>query len=277
MSLNEIREGELKEVFSALEEAFAATGTDFYIIGALARDVWYARGEKSFRGTKDVDFAVLVGSHEEYDAVRNYLKEHSHFQDTKENSFVMVTPKGIQVDILPFGEIEIDDGITVTGEGMTSIKVNGFNEVYQSGTAEIELITGHHFKVATLSSIVLLKFIAFDDRPERRTKDARDIANIIDHFFDLQADLIYGKHVDLFKDENDPRTLQDISAVVIGREIKEICAGNARLLERLQKILQDHIDRAEDSSFIRNMVAEIKKDVEECIGFLKHLLSSLAS
>jgi predicted nucleotidyltransferase len=276
MGLNELKEGDLKDVFTALEEAFANTGTDFYVIGALARDVWYARADKKFRGTRDVDFAVLIGSHEEYGAVRDYLKEHSQFRDTRENSFVMLSPAGVQVDILPFGEIEIDNGITLTGEGMTSIKVNGFREVYQSGTADMELVTGHQFKIATLPSIVLLKFIAFDDRPERRMKDARDIANIIDHFFELHADLIYDKHVDLFT-EGSPLTLEDISAIVIGREIKEICGANEALLARLQTILQNHIAQAENSSFVRNMVAETGKDVEQSVGYLKYLLSSLNS
>jgi predicted nucleotidyltransferase len=89
MSLNEIREGELKEVFSAIEQTFKAIGIDLYIIGAIARDVWYAKGNKSFRRTKDADFAVLVGSQEEYLALRKYLKEHYNFQDTKQNAFVM--------------------------------------------------------------------------------------------------------------------------------------------------------------------------------------------
>ena len=275
MSLNEIREGELKEVFSAIEQAFKAIGTDFYIIGAVARDVWYAKGNKSFRRTKDVDFAVLVGSQDEYIAVRKYLKEHYNFQETKQNAFVMFAPGDIQVDILPFGEIEINDSIDFKGQGLTSIHVNGFSEVYQSGTTTIELLTGHHFKIATLPSIVLLKLIAFDDRPEHRTKDARDIANIIEHFFDLQADMIYGNHVDLFEDENDQRSLQDISAIVIGREIKQICAGNSSLLERVQRILKAHIQMAEASSFIRNMVEETKRDVGECVQWLDNTRSSL--
>ncbi len=49
MNLNSIRENELKEVFDAVEQAFNATGTDYYIIGALARDVWYSRGNKTMR------------------------------------------------------------------------------------------------------------------------------------------------------------------------------------------------------------------------------------
>lgn len=277
MSLKEIREGELKEVFDAMEAAFNATGTDFYIIGALARDIWYARGNESFRGTRDVDFALLVCNQEAYDAVRNHLKDHNQFQNVRENAFVMLAPGGIRVDILPFGEIEIDDGIHLAGEGLTSIRVTGFNEVYKLGIEEMELETGHQFKIATLPAIVLLKLIAFDDRPERREKDPRDIANIIDHFFALQANLIYSKHVDLFTDENDSRTLQDISSVVIGREIREICAGNRALTERIQHILKVHIEQAGKSTFIKNMVNEVKNDVGECIGWLKQMLSSITT
>ncbi len=59
MNLSDIREGELKEVFDALEKAFHAKQIDFYLIGALARNIWYARGSKGFRTTKDLDFAVI--------------------------------------------------------------------------------------------------------------------------------------------------------------------------------------------------------------------------
>lgn len=55
MNLGSIREGELKEVFDAVEEAFNATGTDYYIIGAMAKDIWYSRRSKAMRQTKDVD------------------------------------------------------------------------------------------------------------------------------------------------------------------------------------------------------------------------------
>ena len=187
MDLSSIREGELKEVFDELEEAFEHLNIDFYLIGALARDIWYARGDKKFRTTKDVDFAIMISNKEDYEAVRSYLIENKSYREVKTNSFVLLTPAGIQVDILPFGEIEINDEVKFEGTGLTSIKVNGFNEVYLAGTETVELSTGHTFKVATLPAIVLLKFIAYDDRPEVRAKDARDIINIMLHFFDLQA------------------------------------------------------------------------------------------
>lgn len=275
MNLNNIREGELKDAFDALEESFAATGTDYYIIGALARDVWYSRGSKTFRQTKDIDFAVLVGSTENYEAVKQYLIKNKNFTDSKGNLFVMHTPSGVQVDILPFGGIEIDNAVNFAGAGLTWIKVNGFKEVYVSGTEEVKMETGHHFKIATLPSIVLLKFISFDDRPEQRSKDARDIANIIAHFFDLQADFIYKDHVDLFAEVNNEQTLDEISAIVIGREIKKICGANKNLLNRLKQILQSHIDQKEESLFIRNMVAENKGSVENSIQLLSNIESSL--
>ena len=134
--------------------------------------------------------------------------------------YVLFSPNGHQVDILPFGAIEIDEKVQIKGTGLTSISVNGFSEVYNSGTAEVQLDTGHHFKVASLSSIVLLKLIAYDDRPEQRAKDGRDVGSIIEHYFELQAEHIYEHHADLFTETEKDIELQDIGATVIGREIK---------------------------------------------------------
>jgi hypothetical protein len=52
MNLSDIREGELKEVFDVLEEAFHDNQIDFYLIGALARNIWYSRGSKGFERPK---------------------------------------------------------------------------------------------------------------------------------------------------------------------------------------------------------------------------------
>ena len=279
MNLNSVREGELKEVFDAIEEAFRELEIDYYLIGAIARDIWYARGKKDFRKTKDVDFAVLVGNKTAYQEVRQFLKDHKNFRDTKENSFVMLTPTGVQVDILPFGEIEIDDGVSLEGEGLTNIKVNGFMEVYKAGTEEVAMLTGHIFKVATLPAIVLLKLIAFDDRPEKRLKDARDIANIISLYFDLQADLIYSEHSDVFlvsEEQLNTVSLQEIAAMVIGREIKKVIDENEYLLERIKRILDDHIGQGEKSAFNRNMVEETGNSVATVVGWLKFMLNGLS-
>jgi predicted nucleotidyltransferase len=270
MNLSDIREGELKEVFDALEEAFHAKQIYFYLIGALARNIWYSRGSKGFRTTKDLDFAVFISNKEDYEAVRNYLIDHKDFRETKSNSFIMISPSGVEIDILPFGEIEIDDEIKLSETGLTSIKINGFMEVYQAGTEEVLLKTGHSFKVATLPAIVMLKLIAYDDRPEIRFKDARDIINILTHYFDLQAEMIYEHHADLFGE--DEGSLSEVSATVVGREMKKIAADNLNLNQRLTRIISKQIELKESSAFIRNMVNENNSNVEEIIRLLQCLL-----
>jgi len=266
-----MRNGELKPVFDILENAFERLGIDYYLIGALARQVWYEKADKTFRTTKDIDFAALIGSQQEYEAVKEYLKEHNGFQDHKGNSFVLITPEGVEVDILPFGAIEHDSNIQLAGTGLTSIELDGFKEVYKAGTEEVELSTGNIFKVATLPAITLLKFIAFDDRPEVRQKDARDIANLIQHFFDLSSNMIYEHHSDLFKD--DKRSLESMGAIVIGREMKKIAGDNKGLVLRLTGILDKHIATNEKSMFIKHMVLETNTNVAEMSGYLIEVLN----
>ena len=251
MSLNKIRQVELKPVFDALEEAFNKLSIDFYLIGAIARDIWYARGNAVSTGTRDVDFAVFIANQEDYNLLKAYLVKQKDFVVSKTNAFVFISLEGLVVDILPFGEIEIDDSVHITVEGVTSIRVNGFKEVFESGTERLELETGHSFEVATLPSIVLLKLISYDDRPEQRLKDPGDIASIIQNYFDLQSDNIYENHTDLFDHED--FTLQKASARIIGREIKTIIESNTVLKRRITDILISHINFADDSIFIRNM------------------------
>ena len=103
----------------------------------------------------------------------------------------------------------------------------------------LTLQTGHHFNIATLPSILLLKLNAFCDRPENCFKDPEDITNIIVHFFDLQAKLNYNRHSDLFAD--DEITLEKISATVIGRQIKKTIEENEELYSRVKDTLNIHL------------------------------------
>jgi len=274
MNLENIKDGELKEIFDILEETFKAHEIDFYMIGAIARNIWYAIGDEKFRTTKDVDFAVMISIKEDYQKVRDELFKKG-YQESRTNAFVVISPKGLQVDLLPFGAIEIDEEVKFEGQGLTNIKINGFLEVYSMGTENVKLETGHQFKVATLPAIVLLKFIAYDDRPELRFKDARDIINIVNHYFNLQSDFIYENHADLFGDENQDITLEEISAMVIAREIKKMIKENKVLSLRLIRILSEHLVLAEESALIRNMVAECGKDVEQIVAILKAMLKQL--
>ena len=273
MHWKEHNEGELRAVLSTLESLFADIDVDFYLIGAIARDYWYSKGKISSRATRDIDFAILMSDAEKYQAVRSNLIGKG-YNETGENAYVLISPSGIQVDLLPFGEIANEGRVVVEGEGMTNIQVDGFQEVYAAGTADADLTTGHVFKAATLSSIVLLKLIAYDDRPERRIKDAGDIAGIIRHFFELHSELIYDQHIDLFNSNEIPE-LEEIAALVIGREMKKICIQNDSLKQRLNRILDQEINKDSSSRFLIRMVEETRTDIEVMKKLLENMVKGL--
>lgn len=261
-----MRYGELKNVFDAIENALNQLSIDFYLIGALARQIWYDKAKLNYRATRDVDYAVLVGTIEQYQALKDYLIQHSGFVAGTQNQFVLISPDKFQIDLLPFGEIESAGEVVVERTGMSSIKVDGMQEVYDSGAEIVHLETGHTFKAATLPGIVLLKLISYDDREELRLKDAQDIGNILNNFFELYENNIYANHHDLFDNE---RSLEDISAIVLGREIGKIASVNKKLVARLSQILNRHCELAERSAFVRMISAELHKEIELTTSLLK--------
>jgi len=278
MNWNDIIQREMREVLETLQEAFEVLRIDFYLIGAVARDIWFAESGRPTRRTLDVDFAIYVGTREEYEAVKHYLKERKGYQDSRENMFVLLAPGGLQVDILPFGGIELDGEVHLDGTGLTNIRVSGLQEVFNIGTQLVSQPSGKEFRVASLAGIVLLKLVAYDDRPETRLKDARDIANIIENYFHLKADLIYDQHNDIFgvdDDALDRLLLEEIAAEVLGREVKMITGSNLDLLGRVQNILSRVLKGGQRSSFIREMVAETGRPVNELLLWLEKMAKGL--
>lgn len=271
MNLTSLKEGELKPVVNLLEEAFQHLGIDYYLIGAYAKAVWYSATNKQIRQTKDIDFAVLVGSQQEYERLKTYLLDNHKFQLISYNTFGLRSNEGIYVDLLPFGDIEAEGNVVVNLEGSIILSVAGFSEVYLSGTEMIRLSEGGVFKVATLPAIVMLKLIAYDDRPEQRLKDADDISNILTHYFDLQAEIVYEFHSDLFSNENE-RELIEIAAIVIGREMKKIIGSTSKLSNRIESILKTEIALFEKSAFVRQMKINEDDTIRDRVALLNFLL-----
>lgn len=52
IDLNEARDPKLREVLLNVDECCLELGIDFYILGALARDIWFKKGGVAALGTK---------------------------------------------------------------------------------------------------------------------------------------------------------------------------------------------------------------------------------
>lgn len=264
---------EISKMLSALERGFEKFGIDFYLVGAVARDAWMSGINKigPRRTTGDIDFAVLINDKGVYEQLKEYLINEEGFQLAKENAFVLIKDN-MEVDLMPFGAIEDKQSrVTVQGTGYTSIHVPGFKEVYEADLPEINLDGDHTFKFSTLPGIVLLKLLAWDDRPEMRRDDILDISDILRHFYSMYDELIWNNHNDLYADENSDMPEIHVAARVMGREIKKITVKNEKLCTRIEGILEANTVDVANSHLAAIMIGYFDNTMEDNVELLKQL------
>lgn len=273
LNYNQFRQQpEISEMLSALERGLTKYKIDFYLVGAVARDVWMSGINKiePRRTTGDIDFAVFINNIAAYDELREHLINEEGFFPYKGNNFVLIWKGRTQVDLLPFGAIEDENGrVSTNGIGLTNISLQGFTEIYEEGLPELNLQGEHQFKFCTLSGIVLLKMIAFDDRPEHRRDDIKDISDILNHFFEMHDEEIWANHSDLFGEEE--IDLKELAARVMGREIKKIAKRNQKLEDRIMSILERNTHDAPNSNMAIIMVEYFKNTVEDNVKLIRQI------
>ena len=269
---NKIRqEKSILKILEALERGFVKFGIDYYLVGAVAREVWM-RGLNDItprRATSDIDFGILIKDNAHFAELKDYLISNEGFTGYKENAFVLLAPDNRQIDILPFGEIEKDGKVTVKGTGMTTLYVDGMKEVFEEGVPEVSFEEKITFKVCTLPGIVLLKLIAYDDRPEIRRDDLIDIADILYHFFNIYDELIWSEHNDLFGED---RSLEKISSRVLGREMGKILRRNEKLTERVIGILAAN---GNAKTIAQIIAGTLDKTVDEINEWLQEIIAGI--
>lgn len=250
-SFKYFEDDELPTLFATLKTTFDAANVPFYLIGARARDVWFLP-EKSIRITQDIDWIAASDEDAVFNEIRKQLIEKEGFIETN-NPFSLLSPKGMQVDLLPF--IKDSEG-----------SLDGLKEVLARGTEGVVFDDDATYQVATLPAIVLLKLIAWDDRPEYRLKDLWDIAAISEFYFYRFSEDIYDNHNDLFGD----RELDEISAYVIGRKIKHIIGNSLSLKTRIINILTEKQD-----AIAQRIANKSSKSEDEVSQVLKNLLEGV--
>jgi predicted nucleotidyltransferase len=266
-------EGNYKEIFEALERGFTKFGIDFYLVGATARDVWM-RGvheKPPKRATSDLDFGIMIKDSYLFDELKEYLIKEEGFVSYKENAFVLIWKDKTQVDLIPFGELETEGVATVKGTGFTSMNVEGFKEVFEQASEEIQT-EDQRFKVCTLAGIVILKLIAWDDRPEMRGDDIDDIAEIIKNYFHFNSEAIWEHHSDLFTDDNE---LDEIASQYLGREIGKIISGNEKLISRVKGILEKGLRDSDSNNLDELLARESSETIDYSRSLIEHILAGI--
>lgn len=267
------QEGNYKELLEALERGFKKFDIDFYLVGATARDVWMkgVHDKPPKRATSDLDFGIMIKDSYLFNELKEYLIKEEEFVPYSRNAFVLIWKDKTQVDLIPFGELEKEGIVTVKGTGMTTMNVEGFKEVFVEASEEIET-EGQQFKVCTLAGIIILKLIAWDDRPEIRGDDVRDIAEIIKNYFHFNSEAIWEHHFDLFEDDNE---LEEIAGQFLGREIGRIISGNQKVINRVKGILEKALLEDESNALVDLLASESDETTDFSKSIISHILAGI--
>lgn len=254
-----------KEVFDCIDEVMMKLNVPYYLIGVSAIALELLKdGIKPSRGTKDIDFAIMIASIQEFELIVEELNNYGF--NKVEAPWTLYNNKfNVAIDLLPFGEIE--ENFTINfNERYTYLHVLGFSEVLQN--PETVQIEEKSVQIPSLPGMVILKLIAWSDRPEERDTDLYDILRIIKHYFDLNFDEIVEHHNDTFPEEGNLDQLK-IAARVLGRKASRFLNISEVISNRILKTLNDNTIDPKNSAIAKQWVSKKEWDLEYAVQILE--------
>ncbi|WP_461533699.1 hypothetical protein [Sinomicrobium sp.] len=253
-----------KEVFELIDHVMVKHNIPYYLIGvsAIALEL-LKNGVKPSRGTKDIDFAIMISSIQEYDELSTSLITHG-FNKVKA-PWTFYSPKyDVAVDILPFGEIEEQDTIRFH-QRYSDLHVLGFKEVLE--TPETAYVEEKIVNIPPLAGMIVLKLVSWSDRPEERENDLTDILRIIEHYFEHNFDEIVEFHHDTFPEEGfDPLI---IAAEVLGRKARLYLKKSDVLAQRIYDVLENSLKEESQSIIAKEWAKSKDWSIEYAMSILK--------
>ncbi|MBN8653926.1 MAG: hypothetical protein J0L67_21025 [Cytophagales bacterium] len=255
-----------EEVFRLIDDVLTSKNVPYYLVGvnAIALEL-LERGHKPSRGTKDIDFAIMIASLQIFEEVvadliaRGFTKVQA--------PWTLYHPEyKVVIDLLPFGEVEENDTEKFT-ERYSDLHVLGFKEVLaQSKDIFIEEKIA---RIPPLHGMVILKLVAWSDRPEERDNDPFDILYIITNYFDLEFDEIVTHHYDTFPEGELDQLL--VASRVLGRKAAEILKQSTALEQRILTILETSAIDPTRSSIARQWAKQKDWDIAYAGSLLNEL------
>jgi predicted nucleotidyltransferase len=242
---------ETGKIIKTIKKSLDELHVPAYLIGAQARDIWFLPLRLP-RITHDIDWVIAQSDDDLFNELKKILVEREGFIQTP-NPLRLLSSNNIEVDLLPFDHPDIPSFL-------------GLHEIFERGTEIVALDDDESYQIATLPAIVLLKFIAWYNRPEKRRKDIEDIAYIFEHL-DIYNDDCY-----ILFTELDPSL---ISARAIGRKINYIIGDSIVLKNHIIAIIKTQIDNPETSRFINIMNAITEKSEYFILSQLSQLLMGI--
>lgn len=223
------------------------------------------------RGTKDIDFAIMISSVQQFEEVTNALLSKG-FNKVKAPWTMYHEQYKVAIDLIPFGEVEEKDTLNFSKRNI-DLHVLGFKEVLsESVSVPIE---DKFANIPPLHGMIILKLVAWSDRPDERENDLSDIILIIKSYSYIAYDEILTYHFDTFTGNGYEPLL--VSARVLGRKIAHILSKSERLKNRILDIIKHNTETLEKSAigdewskkndwtveYAINILLQLKKGIED--------------
>lgn len=222
-----------------LARVLVEDGRDLVLIGAIVPQLLIDLRlglQTSGRTTRDVDAVVRAVSWEDFGRIRRRLFEAGFRPGSPPHELVF--EQDVNIDLIPYGPgLVQNDRLEWPGEDRV-MSTLGVEEAFECAKQE-QIAPGLRLRVVPIPGLVLLKLVAYQDRPEERARDLTDVVYCFEHYegrieesrrFDLTGVTVEGQ----------PIQFDEAGAYLLGTEV----AGLARpksldAVSRFLKILAD--------------------------------------
>lgn len=244
----------LKELLIGLTEFFTSLDSDFYVIGATARDIIISgiHARQSGRKAEDLDIAFAISDWDKYEEISGKLCNKQAFTKDSKQKQRFWYKKIYALDIVPFGGIaKADKHIYWPPDESVAIPVHGFMEMAKE-TFEISIDNAFTILVASLPGIFMLKLSSWKDRHTTHNRDAEDMALILSNYLSLNDERAAKNHYDIYN--LTPFSTFIAGTILMARDINTMIHDDSSVRDRLGSILRDELHKTLDSPLINKML-----------------------
>ena len=160
------------------------------------------------------------------------------------------------------------------------MSVAGFEEAYRAALkVRVSASPPLDILVVSPAGLTIMKLIAWADRPHERSRDAGDLAHILENYLDVgNLERLLEEHMDLVEVENFDYVRA--GARLLGRDLASI--GKPETIGRIREILAKETADEGQYRLIRAMVADwgrvgegSENRFEELLALLRELVKSI--
>ena len=210
---------ERAQTLAILRGVAAEGGWRCVLIGGSVPEVIASRGAQT-RATFDADAIVSTATWEEFESLKRALEGRGFRRGAP---YQMFSPDGVEINLIPFGE-GVVEGPHILWPGGGRMSALGLAEALETAIPT-EIDDQFQIDVIPEPTFVLLKLIAYQDRPEERRRDVADVIACCERS-EIDSNRRYeasGVAVD-----DVPVSFDDAGALVLGLDVTSIAHADSR-------------------------------------------------